>query len=243
MKIAGSKVLLTGANGGIGMAFVDELLRRGVDKLYVGVRKLEGNSFPDDGRIVPVLLDVSDPASIDAASKQVADVNILINNAGFMAFSGALSASDPDAARKEMEVNYFGPLQLTRALKDSNIFSSSGAIVNVLSYLALLTLPMAGSYCASKAASLALTRTLRAELKERGTRVIAVLPVQVDTRMGAGLPDPKVKPSEVAIEALDAIESGQDEVFPGEPSKGVDAAFKADPAAVQAQLVGWVTPY
>ena len=243
MKIAGSKVLLTGANGGIGLAFVDELLRRAVGKVYLGVRKLDSHSFPNDPRLVPLQLDVTNPASIEAAARQAADVNILINNAGFAAFSGALTAANPDAARQEMEVNYFGPLQLTRALKDSKLFSSSGAIVNVGSYLALVTMPIAGTYCASKAANLALTRTIRAELKSKGTRVIAVLPVQTDTRMGAGLPDPKVKPSEVAIEALDAIESGQEEVFPGAPSKGVDAAFKADPAAFQAQLAQWVHPY
>jgi short-subunit dehydrogenase len=242
MKIAGSKVLLTGANGGIGRAFVDELLRRGVKKVYLGVRKLEGHSFPDDPRLVPILLDVANQASIDEAAKQVSDINILINNAGYAAFTGVLSAASIDAARREMEVNYFGPFLLTRALKDTAVFSTSGAIVNIASFLALVTLPLAGTYSASKSAALALTKTIRAELKGRGTRVIAVLPVQVDTPMGAAMPEPRVKPSDVAVETLDAVESGLEEVFPGKPTKMVATAFKADPAAVQAQLVPMVHP-
>lgn len=242
MQIAGSKVLLTGANGGIGLAFVDELLRRDVGKVYLGVRQLEGHSFVDDGRLQPIQLDLTDPDSIGAAAKSASDVNVLINNAGFAAFTGALTATDLQAARQEMEINYFGPLLLTRALKGSPVYTASGAIVNVASFLSLVTLPLAGTYSASKAANLALTRTMRAELKGAGTRVIAVLPVQTETRMATGLPDPKVKPYEVAAEALDAVESGLEEVFPGAPTKGALAAFQVDPAALQSQLSQLVHP-
>ena len=83
---------------------------------------------------------------------------------------------------------------------------------------------------------------MRAELKTRGTRVIAVLPVQTDTKLGAPLPDPKVQPAEVASEALDALDSGLDEVFPGAPSKGAASAFRADPAGLQAALSELVHP-
>jgi short-subunit dehydrogenase len=242
MKVQGSKVLLTGANGGIGRAFVEELLGRGVDKLYCGVRSLDGSNLPNDPRVVAIELDVTDAASIAAAAVQAADVDLLINNAGTAAYSGALTAANIDAARQEMEVNYFGPLQVTRAFKNTPVFSASGAIINVVSFLGLVTLPLAGTYSASKSAALALTRTMRAELKEKGTRVIAILPVQTDTKLGATLPDPKVQPGEVASEALDALESGLDEVFPGAPSKGAATAFKADPAAVQASLSEMVRP-
>ena len=236
MKLEGSNVLLTGANRGIGRAFLDELLRRNVGKIYAGVRSLNSNDLPADPRIVPVQLDLADPDSIEAAAAQVPDVNVLINNAGFAGHTGALGAPDMDAARREMEVNYFGPLHLTRALCDTALVSSSGAIVNVGSLGAYVTLPKDGTYCASKAANLAVTRTIRAELKGRGTRVIAVLPPQVDTQMVADQPGPRIRPEEVAIEALDAVESGLDEVFPGERGKTVFAAFRADPEAVQAKM-------
>ena len=74
------------------------------------------------------------------------------------------------------------------------------------------------------------------ELKAKGTRVVAVLPVQTDTKLATQMPDPKVKPSEVAVETLDALDAGLDEVFPGEPTKIAAQRFKADPAAVQAML-------
>ena len=242
MKIEDSTVLLTGANGGIGRAFVDELLRRGVGRLYCGVRRLEGANLPDDPRIAALRLDVTDAASIAAAAAQASDTALLINNAGMAAYSGAFTAATLDAARQEMEVNYFGPLQVCRAFRDTPVFSAAGAIINVVSFLGLVTLPLAGTYSASKAAALALTRTMRAELKTKGTRVIAVLPVQTDTKLGAPLPDPKVRPGEVASEALDALETGLDEVFPGLPSKRAAEAFRTDPAALQAALAEMVYP-
>ena len=126
MKIAGAKVLLTGANGGIGRAFADELLRRGAGKVYLGVRNADGQTFPDDPRLEVIQLDVADTASIFAAAAKASDVNVLINNAGFAAFTGGIAAPSIDAARREMDVNYFGPLQLTRALQKSPpVFSSA----------------------------------------------------------------------------------------------------------------------
>src|SRR6202021_4252472 len=94
-------------------------------------------------------------------------------------------AKEPSGARQEMEVNYFGFLALTQALRGTPAFRSGGAIINVLSFLALATLPVAGTYSASKSAVLAFTRTLRAELKLRGVQGFAVLPGQRDTRVWA----------------------------------------------------------
>jgi short-subunit dehydrogenase len=135
-----------------------------------------------------------------------------------------------------MEVNYFGVLALTQALRGTPALHSGGAIVNVLSFLALATLPVAGTYSASKSAVLALTRTLRAELKLRGVQVVGVLPVQTDTPAYAPLPEPKLKPEEVAVGALDGLEAGEEDVFPGALSRGAADAFKSDPAALQARL-------
>ena len=85
-------------------------------------------------------------------------------------------------------------------------------------------------------------RTMRAELKSRGVQVLAVMPVQTDTAMGAALPEPKLTPSQVAEGALDALADGQDEVFPGELSQKTAQAFKDDPAGVQAYMSNLVHP-
>ena len=238
MKIKGSVVLVTGANGGIGQAFVRELLKRGAAKIYLAARNpasLRGQ-FSQLSKLVPIALDLTNPTQIEAVAQAVGDVTLLINNAGTVAFSGALSAKDSSAARQEMEVNYFGILGLTQALRSTPALQRGGAIVNVLSFLALATLPVAGTYSASKAAALALTRTMRAELKPRGVQVLGVMPVQTDTAAFAPLPEPKLTPEEVASGTLDALEAGEEEVFPGALSRGAAETFKTDPAALQAHL-------
>jgi short-subunit dehydrogenase len=218
------------------------LLRRGAAKIYVGARdtaSLQGLLGESD-KLVPLALDVTKPEQIEAAAKAASDITLLINNAGIAAFTGVLAAKGLSSARQEMEVNYFGVLALTQALSHAPAFRSGGAIINVLSFLSLVTLPVAGTYSASKAAALSLTRTLRAELKPRGVQVLGVLPVQVDTPLGTPLPEPKLTPEEVAAGTLDALEAGEDEVFPGALSQGAAQAFKNDPAAVHAQLAAMV---
>ena len=242
MHIKGSVVLLTGANGGIGRALTEELLARGAAKIYVAARDVASLAplLGSSDRLVPLALDVTKPEQIAAAAKAAADITLLINNAGVAAFTGVLSARDTAGARAEMEVNYFGVLALTQALRDAPAFRAGGAIINLLSILSLVTLPMAGTYSAAKAAELALTRTLRAELKPRGVQVLGVMPVQVDTAMGADLPEPKLTPAEVAIGTLDALEAGESEVFPGALSQGAAQMFQADPAGMQAHMAGMV---
>jgi len=242
MNVKNSVVLLTGANGGIGRAFVRELLQRGASKIYLGARDTESvkDLLAESNKLVALELDITNPAQVANAAKVASDINLLINNAGQAKFTGALSAADTANARDEMEVNYFGVLALSQALRNTPAFQSGGAIINILSFLAHVTLPVAGTYSASKAAALSLSRTLRAELKTRGVQVLAVMPVQVDTAMGAALPEPRLTPSEVASDSLSALEAGEDEVFPGELSRGAAQAFKNDPAGLQAHMANLV---
>src|SRR5882757_9165725 len=118
MEISNSVALVTGANRGIGREFVAELLNRGVAKIYVAARdtaSLKDLLKDGDSRLVALPLDVTDPDQVAAAAKIAADVTLLVNNAGYAAFEGAIAAPDMDYARREMEVNYFGTLSLTRA--------------------------------------------------------------------------------------------------------------------------------
>jgi short-subunit dehydrogenase len=242
MTVQGSVALVTGANGGIGQAFARALVQRGAAKVYLAARDTAALAglLAESDRFVAVQLDVTDAAQVAAVARQAADVTLLVNNAGVATFTGALSTDTTANARREMEVNYFAPLALSQALRDTPAFRQGGAVVNVLSMLSHVTLPAAGTYSASKAAALALTRTLRAELQGRGVQVLAVMPVQVDTAMGAALPEPRLTPEVVATDTLDAIDAGIDDVYPGELTRQVAEAFRADPGAVQAQLSGMV---
>ena len=240
MKLSNSVALVTGANRGIGRVFVAELLKRGAAKISVAARdtaSLKDLLKDGDRRLVPLPLDVTDPDQVAAAASIAADVSVLINNAGYAAFEGALSASDIDDARREMEVNYFGTLALTRAFAPTLAKAGGGALINMLSMLSLVSLPVAATYSASKAASLSLTRSLRAELGAQGTQVVGVLAVQTETEMGAKLPEPRMTPQEVVIDALDAIEAGtNDEIVAGNQSQAIHAAFVADPKGLQAKM-------
>jgi len=127
-KAAGSVALVTGANRGIGLAFVRELTARGAKKVYAGVRDPDGLTDEFAGlpaEVVP--LDVTDPAAVGAAADACPDVSLLVNNAGLFTNTRLVLTSDPDAARREMEVNYFGVLNMTRAFAPVLGASGGGA--------------------------------------------------------------------------------------------------------------------
>lgn len=239
LKVENSVALVTGANRGIGREFAAELLRRGAAKVYLGARdpaSLADLVALDPDRLVPIRLDVTNASDVEQAAKVATDVTLLINNAGFAGGQGVLSAPDLSISRQEMEVNYFGVLALSRAFAPVLAKAPESAIVNILSFLSLVTLPSAGTYSASKAASLAATRSLRAELKAQGTEVVGSMPVQVETDMGRDLPEPRLQPIDVVSDTLDAVEAGLEEVFPGELTRNTAAAFAADPKGVQAHM-------
>lgn len=240
MKITNSVALVTGANRGIGRAFVAELLNRGASKIYVAVRdtaSLKDLLKEGDSRLIALPLDITDPDQVAAAATVATDVTLLINNAGYAAFEGAIAASAMDDARQEMEVNYFGTLSLTRAFAPVLAKTGGGGVINMLSMLSLVSLPVAATYSASKAAGLSLTRSLRAELSAQGTQVVGVLAVQTDTSMGAQMPEPRMTPQEVVTDVLDATEDGiNDEVVAGAQSRAIHQAFVADPKALQAKM-------
>jgi NAD(P)-dependent dehydrogenase (short-subunit alcohol dehydrogenase family) len=143
-------------------------------------------------------------------------------------------------AREEMEVNYFGTLAMCRAFAPVLKANGGGAIVNVLSVLARVGLPLMGSLCASKAASLSLTQCVRAELAGQGTRVVAAMPGAIDTRMTANFPPPKMPPADAAREILDAFEAGDEEIYAGDMARGIAAGLAADPKAVEKQLSAYL---
>ena len=236
MEIKHAVALVTGANGGIGSHFVEQLLQLEVAKIYVCARsasKLENLVALDPARIVPIALDVTNPDSVKAAAAQCADVTLLINNAGNSLNHGIISAPDLEAAKAEMDVNYFGMAAMCRAFAPVLSQQGGGAIVNILSLLGKVNLPFSGSYSASKAAAISMTHSVRAELATQKTLVVAVMPGTVDTDLAKDWPDPKVAPAEVARETLQAVIADQEDVYPGEQAKQVSAQLLVDPKGVE----------
>ncbi|MEM6446341.1 MAG: SDR family oxidoreductase [Cyanobacteria bacterium P01_D01_bin.123] len=239
MQIRDSIVLVTGANGGIGSHFIEQLLQQGAAKIYACARNPSKvsqlvNLAPD--RVIPVELDITKPESLAAAATRCSDVTILINNAGTSLNQGLIAASDLAAARQEMEVNYFGLLATCRTFAHVLKKQERSAIVNVLSLLGKVNLPFSGSYSASKAAAISATQGIRAELAEQATLVIAVMPGTVDTSLARDWPNPKVSPAEVVRVALQAIAEEREDVYPGEQATQVSAQLLSDPKGVEKYL-------
>ena len=112
MKIRDSVAFVTGANRGIGLAFAQELLAAGARKVYAATRQPERITL---AAVESVRLDVTNPEDVAAAARRCTDVNLVINNAGIALWTGFLSPDSVEAARSEMETNYYGPLLLSRA--------------------------------------------------------------------------------------------------------------------------------
>ena len=215
-SLADRAVLVTGANRGMGREYVRQLLGRGVARVYAAAREPRSVDVLDP-RVVPLALDVTDPASVAAAVKAAPDVSVLINNAG-IARTASVLAPETTALREQLETNLFGPLAMAAAFADQ-IAERSGAIVNVSSILAWL--PVGASYGVSKAALWSATDSMRIELSPRGVQLVGVHVGLVDTDMGAFADAPKSDPADVVRQVLDGVESGDQEVLADEGSREV----------------------
>lgn len=212
VPIDGAVAVVTGANRGLGRAYVTALLERGAARVYAGARNPD-SIVVDDDRVTAIALDITSPREVSAAAAAAADATVVINNAGAMLESPFLSATDPAAARKEMDTNYFGTLEMARAFAPVLAGNGGGALVNVLSVASFYSLPFNASYCASKAAEWSLTNALRLELHAAGTLVVGVHPGFIDTDMTATVSEAKIAPADVAAQTLDAVQAGRPEVL------------------------------
>src|SRR4030081_1424476 len=184
MTIKDKTVLVTGGNRGIGLALVEEALRRGAKRVYAGTRQPLAHL---DGRVTPLTLDVTNAEQTQRAVERVDSLDMLINNAGLALYD---DLSDRAALEQHLAVHLFGTYGVTQAFLPLLIFSG-GAIVNNLSMNAFAPLPVIPAYSISKAAALSLSQALRALLAGRGVSVHAVMTGPVDTDMSRGVDIPK----------------------------------------------------
>ena len=227
MQIHGKTALVTGANRGIGQAFARELAEHGAT-VYAAARRPE---LITDRGVVPIQLDVTDPATIATAVEAVGDLSILVNNAGTALAAPVLTASLADA-RREMEVNYLGTWAVTQAFAPALSHNGGGAVINMLSAASWLALDQAPGYAASKAAQWSLSNAMRLALRSQGTRVLGVHVGYVDTDLSAGVDQPKISPEEVARAAIKGLLEGKEEVLVDEFSRRIKSALPNDIAAL-----------
>jgi len=233
MNLADSVALVTGANRGLGACLVAELLQAGAARVYATSRS--ATAAGRDPRVLPLALDITDPASIAAAAAAAPDVTVLVNNAGVLAFGSALTG-DLAGFERDMRTNYLGTLQVTRAFAATLERNAPAAVVNVLTLIALAPMgPMAG-YSASKAAAHSMTQALRAELRPRGISVLGAYPGGIDTDMLAEVAAPKAAPQLVASRIVAALNAGETLVFPDDASAAAARVYLSDPVKLEQTL-------
>jgi NAD(P)-dependent dehydrogenase (short-subunit alcohol dehydrogenase family) len=232
MKVERAAALVTGANRGLGAAIAQALLEGGA-KVYGAARDTTTITNPD---VIPVPLDVTSEDDIANAARTCGDVSIVVNNAGILRSSTSLAPVAIDAARAEMETNFFGTMRMARAFRPVLRQNGGGALVNMLSVLSFVSMPQGATYSASKAAAWSLTNALRMELRGQGTLVVAVHAGFIDTDMAAGVDAEKVSPQSVATQIVTALEADAEEVLADPTSQMVKASLPNDLTALYPAL-------
>lgn len=190
--VSASRVwLITGVSSGFGQELARVLLDRG-DTVVGTVRQAAQQSAFEalaPGRALARLLDVTDAAAIgplvESVIRDVGRIDVLVNNAGYGLF-GAVEELDDAEGRRVFETNFFGLLNLTRAVLPHFRARKSGHVVNISSIAGLTGMAGVGLYCASKFAVTGLSESLARELAPFGIRVTVVQPGGFRTNFSGG---------------------------------------------------------
>ncbi len=210
MQIEGEVALVTGANRGLGQAYARALVERGARTVYAAARHPEDVADPE---VTPIKLDITAPQEVADAARRCGEVTLLVNNAVEARQSALIGAGSLDAARAQMETNYFGTLAMCQAFAPVLARNGGGAVVNMCSIVSFYNRPDIGSFCATKAALWSMTNGIRIELRPQGTLVVGVHVGFIDTRQAVGFDGPKHAPADVAALVLDAVEADQEELL------------------------------
>ena len=203
-----SKVwFITGTSKGFGRVWAEAALERG-DRVAATARNADTltplvDTYGD--LVLPLALDVTDKAAIDAAVKQTHEhfgrLDVVVNNAGYGLF-GAIEELTEQQARDQIETNLFGPLWVTKAAVPIMRAQGSGHILQVSSIGGVNAFPILGLYHASKWGLEAFSQSLAAEVAEFGIKVTIVEPAGFSTDWRG--------PSAVQAEQLPAYDGVRD---------------------------------
>ncbi|MBA4017663.1 MAG: hypothetical protein C0483_10865 [Pirellula sp.] len=251
-SLAGSRIAVTGASGGIGLALAEELARRGA-RLILNARREEVLREVSErlaalgAEVACAPGDIADETVrarvLATASERFGGLDILVNNAGVGAF-GRFAEADPANLRRILEVDFFATAELTRAAIPLLRQGTRPAVVNIGSILGHRGIPYAVEYSAAKFAVRGFSEALRPELGKLGIDLLLVSPGTTDTgffdnvlamrvklpwRTGQG---GGVSPAKVAAATADALERGRKEIIPSAAGRALVLANRWFPGVV-----------
>ena len=248
MKVQGKRIIVTGAGAGIGKELAIQLIKKGafvvgldINELNLHVLKEEINS----SNLSTYVVDVSNDESLNKFKedyyKEFSDVDGIINNAGIIQPFINIDAIDMDTVYRVMNVNFFGPLKLTKLFLPNLLTREAAHIVNVSSMGGFFPFPGQTIYGASKAALKMLTEGLYGELMDTNVKVTVVLPGAINTNIAAnsnvtmkateGTSNYKMtSASDAASIIIKAMEKDKFKVYVGSDSKAMNLMYKFNDA-------------
>ena len=222
MKLTGNTILITGGGTGIGLGLAGAFARRGNEVVICGRRQ---EKLDEACRQVPRLrahrCDVRDAADrqrlFDAIAADGLAINVLINNAACMR---PYDFTEPDGLdveglHQDVAANFVAPMEMIRLFLPMLRKRERATIINVSSPGGVVPVSRFPIYCASKAAMISFTRSLRHQLAEE-VKVVTLYPPSVDTAMMAGVGLPTISVEECNREIMKRLARGRDEIWIGE---------------------------
>lgn len=212
--LSGKTAFITGTNRGLGKAFVEIFAAKGANVIAHArketpefMRFIEETAQRNGVAISPICFDMTDSGALKAAVRLIVaaktPVNVLVNSAG-VAHGGLFQMTSMEKIREVFAVNLFAHMELTQQLMRYMMRFPGGAIVNVASISGIDLKKGNCAYGVSKAALIAFTKTLAAEVAQSGLRVNAVCPGLTDTDM-AGQMEPKAGAEMIARSAMNRL--------------------------------------
>lgn len=257
-SLNGKVVAITGAARGIGLATARAVAREGAQVAIGDLALADAERAAESlgTGAIGLGLDVTDRESfaayLDAIEDRLGPPEVLVNNAGIMLLGDFLQ-EDPDAARKQVDVNLWGVWHGSQLAARRFERRRAGHIVNIASMAGKTGFPGGATYCATKFAVIGLSESLRAELRGTGVEVSVVMPGIVNTELASGLVKARgvknVNPEDVAAEIVDALKTPRFDVYvprsngrvvrtaallPRRASEALARAMKADKVLAQA---------
>jgi short-subunit dehydrogenase len=223
-------ILITGASRGFGKLWAEAFLKRG-DQVILTARNTKAlkelaDQFPENA--LAIELDVNKREDcfnvVKQAHQHFGKIDVLINNAGFGLF-GAVEETSEQQARDQMETNFFGTLWTTQAVLPIMRKQQGGHIIQVSSYLGLITLPILGLYNASKFAVEGFSETLATEVKHLGINISLIEPNGYSTDW-SGASAVQTEPIDAYEPVKEAFRKGAVPEYFGKPEATVDAVLQ-----------------